>query len=382
MKDAQMKHDRCHVRIIDTTLRDGEQAPGIVFDRSTKMAIVHLLAEVGVAELEVGTPAMGQKVRDDIRAIAGMDLGVLLTCWCRALTRDIELAARCGTAGVHISFPVSPILMRAMDKPREWVLAQLRALVPWSLSRFQLVSVGAQDAFRAAPEFLQAFVALAASCGAHRVRIADTVGLARPLQTAAMVKALTPVAGRTALEFHGHNDLGMATANAIAAIEAGIQAVSVTVNGIGERAGNASLEQVAVAVGTLENRTGAIDTRKLLPLCRYVSQATKRAIPVDQPITGEGVFRHESGIHCAALLNDPRTYQPFSPDVVGREKMQLVVGRHSGSKVLQHVMAEAGLALSNAETKILLEAVRCEALRKGTVFSSADLVQLHCNTPP
>lgn len=194
------------------------------------------------------------------------------------------------------------------------------------------------------------------------------------------MRNLIPSAGRTALEFHGHNDLGMATANTIAAIEAGIQAVSVTVNGIGERAGNAPLEQVAVAVATLDHRNSTIDLRRLLPISQLVSRTTNRPIPVDQPITGEAVFRHESGIHCAGILRDPASYQPFSPEMLGRAKAQLMAGRHSGAVVLQHLLAEAGVVLPREETGELLRAVREEALRTQSALSSRDLIRLYRRT--
>jgi homocitrate synthase NifV len=368
------------VHIIDTTLRDGEQAPGVAFSTAEKMAILLLLDDAGVDELEVGIPAMGPAVCREIREMAALDPDCLLTSWCRAVKADIELAADCGTDGVHISFPVSSILLRALGKTTDWVLTRLDALVPFASERFRMVSVGAQDAFRASPDFLDAFVRSAAARGVHRVRIADTVGLARPSRVADMVRQLAPPAGAAALEFHGHNDLGMATANTIAAIEAGIGAVSVTVNGIGERAGNAPLEQVAVAVATLDDRHSAIDTRKLMAVCRFVSRVTHRPIAVDRPITGDAAFSHESGIHCAAVLKDPDTYQPFSPEMVGRRRSRLVVGRHSGSAVLKHTMKKAGLILDDQKTGQLLASVRTEALRKKAPISPGELVQLYHQT--
>ncbi|BBO71070.1 homocitrate synthase [Desulfosarcina alkanivorans] len=368
------------VHIIDTTLRDGEQAPGVAFSTGEKMSILRLLTDAGVNELEVGIPAMGPWACREIRRLAALEADCQLTCWCRAVEADIELAAGCGTGGVHISFPVSSILLRAMGKTADWVLAQLDALVSLAAERFGLVSVGAQDAFRASPAFLDTFVRSAAGSGAHRVRIADTVGLARPSQVAEVVRRLTRSAGSMPLEFHGHNDLGMATANTIAAIEAGIGAVSVTVNGIGERAGNAPLEQVAVATDILDGRTSPIDPRKLVRICRYVARITKRPIPVDRPISGEGVFSHESGIHCAALLKDPDTYQPFSPETLGRRHARLVVGRHSGSAVIRHIMEEAGLILNDEKTEQLLTFVRAEATRKRAFLSPGELVQLYHQT--
>ena len=370
-------HTKIPVHIIDTTLRDGEQAPGVAFDRNEKIALVRLLDKAHVGELEVGIPAMGQAACEEIQAMAALNPHCVLSSWCRALREDIDLAAQCGTAGVHISFPVSGIHLEAMGKTMDWVLEQVRKLVPYALKRFHQVSVGAQDAFRADMEFLEQFVHLVNLCGAHRVRIADTVGLARPSQVEKTVHTLARVAGKMSLEFHGHNDLGMATANTIAAIEAGIHAVSVTVNGVGERAGNAPLEQVAVAIGTLDTRDSSVDIQALHKICRFVSRITGRAIPVDQPITGEGVFTHESGIHCAAILKNPNTYQPFSPEIVGRGKEQLVVGRHSGSGVIKHILAQAGISIDTAKTKPLMAAVRMEALKKRSVLSSNDLMRLY-----
>lgn len=372
-----MNSDQKRVWIIDTTLRDGEQAPGVVFDRETKLTIARRLAGAGVDELEVGTPAMGKAVRAEIRALVNQPSDCLLTCWCRAMACDLSWAASCGTGGVHISFPLSPIHQQAMNKSEAWVLDRLETLVPQALENFRLVSVGAQDAFRARRDGLREFVARAAGCGVHRVRLADTVGLARPAQVAALLADLAPYAGSAVLEFHGHNDLGMATANTLAAIEAGATAVSVTVNGVGERAGNAALEQVAVAVHTLGLGGSGIDVGKLVELCRYVSGATRRPIPVDQPIAGKAVFCHESGIHGAGLLKDPQTYQPFHPEILGREKETLVVGRHSGLKTLQHVLSQAGVNLDPERAAEFLSAVRARALQTGALISPGELIKMY-----
>ncbi len=365
------------VAIIDTTLRDGEQAPGVVFSLPQKRTLVRLLDGAGVDELEVGVPAMGAAACSEIRAMVAMQPACMLTSWCRALEADIVMAADCGTGGVHISFPVSPLHLQAMTKTPAWVLERLADLVPFARRRFRQVSVGAQDAFRARPDFLDDFVRAAAAHGVDRIRIADTVGTARPSQVADTLRHLAGLAAATDLEFHGHNDLGMATANSIAALEAGIRCVSVTVNGIGERAGNAPLEQVAVAVGTLPDRFSTVHTKRLTGICRYVARITQRSIAVDRPIVGGAVFSHESGIHCAAVLKNPDTYQPFSPAILGRRGARLVVGRHSGSATLRHVMQTAGVDLDADDAQRLLTAVRAEALRRRTFLSPDDVMRLH-----
>ena len=368
------------VAIVDTTLRDGEQAPGVAFSLPQKRNLVRLLDRAGVDELEVGTPAMGAAICDEIRDLVAMRPTCLLTSWCRAMEADIEMAAHCATGGVHISFPVSLIHLKAMDKTTDWVLERLAALVPFARRRFRQVSVGAQDAFRADPAFLDTFVRAAAECGVDRIRLADTVGMARPSVVADTFRRLIGPAGSSDLEFHGHNDLGMATANSLAAVEAGIRSVSVTVNGIGERAGNAALEQVVMAVGTLPDRFSTVQPKRLFGICRYLARITRRPIAVDQPITGEAVFSHESGIHCAALLKDPDTYQPFPPAILGRRNARLVVGRHSGAHILEHVLQRAGVTLDADNTQQLLTAVRAEALRRHTHLSLADVMQLYLHT--
>ena len=379
-KEAFMESIANHVWIVDTTLRDGEQAPGVSFDLPAKIAIATCLDKAGVDEIEVGIPAMGKAIRDEIRAIVNLRLNSLITGWCRALETDLELAARCQTEGVHISFPVSPILMDAMNKTESWVMSALEHMIPKALSMFKMVSVGAQDVFRVRKEFLMDFYRTTAETGAHRIRLADTVGLATPLQTVDMIKELLSQPVKAILEFHAHNDLGMATANAVSAVEAGCQAVSVTINGLGERAGNAALEQVVMALKTLTHKSTGVDVTALYDLCRFVSKLTDMPIPPDRPITGDVVFTHESGVHCAGILKNPETYQPFLPETLGREKEKLVVGRHSGSKALTHMLAGAGITISGEETNKLLTAVRNEALKKGKYLSLEEVLKLYKDT--
>ena len=349
--------------IIDTTLRDGEQAPGVVFSADEKIEIASLLANAGVNELEIGYPAISDDERNTIRHIVAMNLPVRLTSWARAKWQDIEDALMCGTEGVHISFPLSALYLQLMERDYPWVQQQLQELIPKAKKYFDFVSVGAQDATRAKPDMLKQFVLDAEACGADRVRIADTVGIATPTSIITLISQLKSVSS-TALEFHAHNDLGMATANAFTALEAGCSAVSVSVTGLGERAGNAALEELAIALKLSGKYESTIDTRQLSQLCDAVSRASGRAIQDQKAVVGKSAFQHESGIHCAALLKHPLSYQPFLPEQVGRCHQELVIGKHSGSASLQHFFSGLGIILSRNDAAHLLESVRRMATEK------------------
>ena len=349
--------------IIDTTLRDGEQAPGVVFSADEKIRIASLLAQAGINELEIGYPAISEDERNTIRKIVTMNLPVRLTSWARAKWQDIEDAVMTGTEGVHISFPVSALYLQLMDRDYPWLQQQLQELIPKAKKYFSFVSVGAQDATRAEPELLKNFVLDAEACGADRIRVADTVGIATPTSIITLISQLKSIS-YTALEFHAHNDLGMATANAYTALEAGCKAVSVSVTGLGERAGNAALEELAIALKLSGKYESSIDTRQLAHLCETVSKASGRAIEDQKAVVGKSAFQHESGIHCAALLKHPLSYQPFLPDQVGRCKQELVIGKHSGSASLQHFFSDRGIFLSRNEAGHLLEIVRRTATEK------------------
>lgn len=350
-------------RIIDTTLRDGEQAPGVVFSRPEKKHIARLLAETGVDEIEVGYPAISPDERRTIREVVDMRLPVRLTSWARANVRDIEYAMECGTSALHISFPLSPLYLDLMKKDYGWVREQMSELVGMAKERFEFVSVGGQDAMRAGEDANRTFIADAEACGADRVRIADTVGVATPMALMGMLSRLAS-GSAIPLEFHAHNDLGMATANAFTAIEAGCAAVSVSVTGLGERAGNAALEELAVALSLSGGFETGIDTTKLLLLCEVVSAASGRPIQEQKPVVGPSAFRHESGIHCAALLKNPLSYQPFLPEKVGRERFELIIGKHSGTAAICEHFSRKGITVSREEAQQLLELVREKANRR------------------
>jgi homocitrate synthase NifV len=357
------------VYLIDTTLRDGEQAPGVVFSRSAKLEIAAALAAAGIPELEAGTPAIDEEERADLNAIVDLKPGCRVTAWCRATVEDLRLAGSCALDSVHISFPVSLILFGALAKEERWLWRVLPEIVGRARAGFRYVSVGAQDASRADAALLDRFVLAARDAGAGRVCIADTVGIWNPHRAWCCFRRLRAIAGsQLSLEFHGHNDLGMATANSVSAVEGGADAVAVTVNGLGERAGNAPLEEVVMALRHTLGRDAGVETSRLSALCRLVANRARRSIHRAKPITGADVFRHESGIHTAALLKNPAAYQPFPCEETGRVPEPFAIGKHSGSAGVLSLLAASGVAVPASLCPEILSAVRRRArARKGAV---------------
>ena len=363
------------VKLDDTTLRDGEQTAGVVFTNAEKVQIARYLDEIGVHQIEAGIPVMGGDEREVIEEIAHLGLKASVLGWNRANVADIKTSIDCGVDAVAISLATSDIHIETkLQKDRAWVLKSIREAVAYAKSEGVYVSVNAEDASRTEFGFLLEYAAAAKAEGADRIRFCDTIGIMEPLRTYKVVRELIEQTGLE-VEMHTHNDFGMAVANAIAGIHGGASWVNVTIGGLGERAGNAALEEVVMALKYVEGLDLDIETKRFTEIVDYVMRAAGRTVPVWKPVVGSNMFAHESGIHADGVIKNPKTYEIFSPDEVGGER-QIVVGKHSGSRTIEMKFAEYGIPMTREEATALLPVVRTRTIELKRPMFDKELVAL------
>lgn len=367
------------VYIFDTTLRDGEQSPGATMNMDEKIRMAQQLETLGVDVIEAGFPIASQGDFESVRAIAAAVKDVQVAGLCRSVLKDID---RCWEAvkdaanpRIHTFLATSPIHMKyKLDKTPEQVLEMVKSAVTHAAQYTSNVEFSAEDASRSDWDFLVKVAEAAITAGATTINIPDTVGYTHPHEFHELIKYLlenVSNSDKAIFSVHCHNDLGLAVANTLAAIRAGARQAEVTVSGIGERAGNAALEEVVMAMNTRKDQydvvTG-IDTEQLFPSCRRLSQIIGQPIPSYKAIVGPNAFAHESGVHQDGVIKNRLTYEIMTPESIGRAGTEIVIGKHSGSHAIRKKVEELGYALDDDQLIVLFEAVKELADKKEQVF--------------
>jgi homocitrate synthase NifV len=365
-----------NIKIDDTTLRDGEQTAGVVFANEEKIHIAKMLDRIGVHQIEAGIPTMGGDEKAAIKAIASLNLNCSILGWNRAVVSDIDDSVECGVDAVAVSISASDIhIEHKLRKSREWVLESVRTAVDYAKKFNLYVSVNAEDASRADMEFLLQFARTSKEVGADRLRYCDTLGILDPFETFMRVRTIIDIIGID-IEMHTHNDFGMAIANAIAGIKAGATYVNTTINGLGERAGNASFEEFVMALKYLEGVDLGIDTHLFRGLSEYIATASGRFIPAWKPIVGANLFVYESEIRASTVMKNPKTFELFGPEDVGLER-KIIIGKNSGVNTLIQKLKSLGLKIREKEAEELSEIIREKALAFKRALFDSEIIEAY-----
>jgi homocitrate synthase NifV len=367
---------RSQIIMEDTTLRDGEQAPGVAFNVQQKLAILDHLIKAGVRWVEVGIPAMGGDELAALEAMLERQDEAHLVAWNRGRAEDVQFSLSLGFRHVHIGLPTSDIhLKESVSKDRAWLLRRASDMIKSAKDAGAFVSISAEDVGRTEKAFLQEYAQAVTEAGADRLRLSDTIGILSPSRYADVVRAVAAVSA-IKTQCHCHNDFGLAVANTLAGIEAGATYFHVCVNGMGERAGMPDLAATAMALKHFNDIDLGLDLSQLKSLSDRVASYSRQACMPWYPVVGDNVFAHESGIHAKGMLSDTRTFEPFMPEMVGGTR-RYVIGKHSGGSIIKHILAEQGVEASASSVEETLRQVRAWAVAHGREVHVAELLQIH-----
>lgn len=345
------------IKVLDTTLRDGEQTPGVALTPEKKLEIARALDDLGVDIIEAGAAVTSEGERRAMKLISNAGLDAEICSFVRAVRDDIDAALSCDVDSVHLVVPASDIHLKyKLKKTRREVRKMALDAVRYALDHGLIVEFSAEDASRADPSFLREFLSAAVKEGAQRVCMCDTVGvltpdISRELFSNIAKQVKVPVA------VHCHDDFGMATANTVAAVQAGAREVHVTVNGLGERGGNAALEEVVLALSHFHGVKTGVKLNKLYNISKLVEHNTGVPVSPTKAVVGENAFTHGAGIHTHGVLAHPSTYEPISPEVVGHHR-KLVFGKHVGSHAIESEIRRMGLKPTKKQVQEVFEQVK------------------------
>jgi methanogen homocitrate synthase len=347
------------ITVYDTTLRDGEQTPGVCLRTPEKVKIARKLDELKIHQIEAGFPVVSNEEKRSIKAIVNEDLNAEILALSRTKKEDIDTAIDCDVDGIITFMGTSDLhIKHKMNMSQEDIVKICLRSIEYAKDHGLFVAFSAEDATRTDLGFLKELYKKAEEYGADRVHIADTVGAISPHGMHYLVSELKKEIN-TGIALHCHNDFGMALSNSIAGLLAGANAVSTTVNGIGERAGNTSLEELVMALKLIYDVDLGFNVKIFYELSRIVENLTNMKIPENKPIVGRNVFRHESGIHVDAVLEEPFTYEPFLPELIGHQR-RIVLGKHSGCRAVRAKLTECGIDVSKDELCKIVEEVKVQ----------------------
>jgi|TARA_B100001964_G_scaffold245768_1_gene335771 homocitrate synthase NifV len=374
-EEIKEKFPNNDINLNDTTLRDGEQTPGVVFSNEEKLHIAKCLDEIGVQQIEAGTPAMSPGETNAVKDISKESLDSSIMGWSRPVKNDVDAVIKTGCDAIAISIATSELHLKyKLKMSKEEVIKKAVTMVEYAKDHGLYVSLNSEDASRTEYEFLREFASKGKEVGADRLRICDTLGVLIPHSSKYVTKKIIHDIGID-VEIHTHNDYGLAIANALAAFEGGARWASTTINGLGERAGNSSLEGIIMSLTKLYNLKLPFKINSLSEVSSYVEKASGIPVPFNQSIVGQNMFTHESGIHVDGVLKNPYTYESFMPDEIGASR-NIVIGKHSGKHAVWDKLKKLGIETEKDDLLEIVELVKSQSANRKSAINNKELVEI------